>query len=98
MCQRPYLHRESTDSLICQSWFTYIHLKTTYIAEYRCKVWIGSRNNKGNDIQVKNDCSQSNDVVKIRTGQTNKSVIGRIDIMYGLKINRKTNLLLLSKK
>ena len=64
----------------------YIPLKLTYIAEYRCKVWIGSRNDKGNDIQVKNNSSQSNDVVKIRTGQTNKSVIDGIDIICGFKI------------
>ena len=45
-----------------------------YIAENGYSVRICGGNYKSDDIQVENDSSNSNDVVQIRTRQTNQSV------------------------
>ena len=43
-----------------------------YIAEYCSKVMVCGWNDKCDDIQIENDSSQSNDVVEVRTRQTNQ--------------------------
>ena len=48
----------------------------SYIAEYSYKVFVGGGNDKYNDIQVENNCSQSNDIVEIWAGQTNQPAVG----------------------
>ena len=46
---------------------------STYIAKNSSKVMVGSRNNKSNNIEVENDCTQPNNIVEIWTRQTNQS-------------------------
>ena len=48
------------------------HLFIAYIAEETRKVRVCSWNNKGDDIEVENNGSKSNDIVEVRTGQTNQ--------------------------
>ena len=46
----------------------------TYVAEYCSKLWVCGRDDQNYNIQVENYSSQSNQVVEVRTGESNQSV------------------------